>query len=119
MKKHLCLVCGALAASLRVWHVNARIVSPHGGLKLSGINLLALCPLDKIGRAIRWIGTPPLEYVGVDRLVDVDVASVFPNIRLSADGTIKRRENLGVESRAKRLIGVGNRRCHVISIQID
>jgi hypothetical protein len=44
-------------------------------LKLGGINLLALCPLNKIGRAIRWIGTPPLEYVGVDRLVDVDVAS--------------------------------------------
>src|SRR4051812_27270900 len=72
-------------ASLRVWHVHARIVSPHGSLKLSGINLLALCPLDKVRRSISWISTPSLENVGVDRLIDVDVASVFPNIRFSAD----------------------------------
>ena len=93
-------------ASLLVGHVYARIVGPHGSLQLGGINLLALCPLDKVGRAIRWISAPPLEHAGVDRLVDVDVASVFPNIRLSADGAIKRRRNHGVESIAKRLIGV-------------
>src|SRR5258708_40251912 len=85
-------------ASLRVWHANVRIISPHGSLELRGINLLALCPLDKVRRAIRWIGTPPLEHVGVDRLVDIDVASVFPNIGFSADGAVKRRKNLGVPS---------------------
>src|SRR6266404_8238288 len=85
-------------ASLLVWHVYARIVSPHGSLQLGGINLLALCPLDEVGRAIRWISTPPLEHAGVNRLVDVDVASVFPNIRFSADGAIKRRRKLGVQS---------------------
>jgi hypothetical protein len=42
-------------ASLRVWHINARIVSPDGSLALRGINLLALCPLDKVRRTIRWI----------------------------------------------------------------
>ena len=88
-------------ASLLVGHVYARIVSPHGSLQLGGINLLALCPLDKVGRAIRWIGAPSLEHAGVDRLVDVDVASVFPNIRLSADGAIKRRRNHSVKSIAK------------------
>ena len=71
-------------ASLLVGHVYARIVSPHGSLQLRGINLLTLCPLGKVGRAIRWISAPPLEHAGVDRLVDVDVASVFSNIRLSA-----------------------------------
>src|SRR5262249_46151356 len=81
-------------ASLSVGHVYARIVSPHGSLQLGGINLLALCPLDKVGRAIRWISAPPLKHAGVDRLVDVDVASVFPNIRFSADHAIKRRRNL-------------------------
>jgi hypothetical protein len=49
-------------------------------LQLGGINLLALRPFDEVGRTIPWIGTPPLEHVGVDRLVDIDVASVFPNI---------------------------------------
>ena len=33
--------------------------------------------LDKVGRAIRWISAPPLEHAGVDRFVDVDVASVL------------------------------------------
>src|ERR1700744_6512452 len=33
------------------------------------------------GRTIRRICTPPLEYAGIDRLVDVDVASVIVNIR--------------------------------------
>lgn len=85
-------------ASLLLWHDYARIVSPRGSVQLGGVNLLALCPLDKVGRAIRWISAPPLEHAGVDRLVDVDVASVFPNIRFSADGAIKRRRNLGVQS---------------------
>src|SRR5262249_1297999 len=42
-------------ASLLVGHNYARIVSPHGSLQLGGINVLALCPLDKVVRAIRWI----------------------------------------------------------------
>jgi hypothetical protein len=66
-------------ASLLVGHNYARIVSPHGSLQLGGINLLELCPLDKVGRAIRRISPPPLEHAGVDRLVEFDVASVFPN----------------------------------------
>src|SRR5262249_6964509 len=95
-------------ASLLVGHNYARIVSPHGSLQLGGINVLALCPLDKVDRAIRWISAPPLEHAGVDRLVDVDVASVFPNIRFSADGAIKRRRNHGVSPVGKLLPGVSN-----------
>src|SRR5438552_10601156 len=49
-------------ANLLVGHAYARIVSPHGSLQLGGINLLAVCPLDKVGRAIRWISAPPLEH---------------------------------------------------------
>jgi hypothetical protein len=64
-------------ASLLVGHNYARIVSPHGSLQLGGINLLELCPFDKVGRAIRRISAPPLEHAGVDRLVEFDVASVF------------------------------------------
>jgi hypothetical protein len=67
----------ASRAGLFVGHFCARIVSPHGSLQLGGINLLALRPFDEVGRAIRWIGTPPLEHTGVDRLVDIDVVSVF------------------------------------------
>src|SRR5262249_18436661 len=77
-------------ASLLVGHVYARIVSPHGSLQLGGINILAACPLDKVGGAIRWISAPPLEHADVDRLVDVDVGSIFPNIRLLAECAIKR-----------------------------
>jgi transposase len=84
------------SASLLVRHFGARIVSPHGSLKLSGLNLLALCPFNEVGRAIRWIGMPPLEHADVDRLINVDVASVLPDIRFSTDSSIKRRENLGV-----------------------
>jgi hypothetical protein len=43
-------------ANLLVGHAYARIVSPHGSLQLGGISLLALCPLDKVGRLSRSAG---------------------------------------------------------------
>ena len=44
----------------------------------------------------RFCLTRLLSSTGVDRLIDVDVASVLPDIRFSADSSIKRRENLSV-----------------------
>jgi hypothetical protein len=67
-----------------------RIVSPHRGLQLGWINVLALCPFDQIGWAVRWVAAPTCEDTGVDRLVDVDMASVIANVRFSADGAIER-----------------------------
>jgi hypothetical protein len=100
-----------------VGHSYAWIVSLHGSLQLSGVNPLALCPLNKIARAIRWVSAPPLEHAGVDRLVDVDVGSVVPNIWLSADAAIKGPRKNGVQSLAERMIGINNRRFQRISIQ--
>jgi hypothetical protein len=96
-----------------------RIVSPYSTFQLGWINLLALRPLDKISRAVRRIGTPSLEHADVDGFVDICVASIFSHIGLSADDAVKRRRNPSVQSITKRLVGVGNRCGHGISIQID
>jgi hypothetical protein len=106
-------------ASLLVGYGYTWIVSPHGSLQLAGVNLLALCPLDKIARAIRWVSAPPIEHAGVDRLVDVDVGPVVPNIRLLTDTAIKRPRKKAVQSPAERLIGINNRRFQRISIRRD
>ena len=81
-------------ASLLVGYVYARIVGSDGSLKPSGIDLLTPCPFDEIFRAIRRISTPPLERIGVDRLVDVDVTSVLPDIWLLTDRSVKWRKAL-------------------------
>jgi hypothetical protein len=77
---------------LLVRHFRGRIIGPYGGLQLGGIDFLTLRPFYKIFWPVDRIGTPSLEYAGVDRLVDVDVAAVVSHIRLSADGAVERRE---------------------------
>ena len=108
-----------ISCELLVGHVDVRIVSPHGSMQLGRINLLAQRPFLKVGRAICWDSAPPIEHAGVDRLVDVDVGSVFFNLGLTADSAIKRHGNPCVYTIAKLFIGVLNRRCQSISFQID
>jgi hypothetical protein len=102
-----------------VGHFCCWIVGPYGSLQVGRIDVLAMGPFDEVGRAVGWIGTPPLEYAGVDCLVDVDVAAVVSHIGLSADGPVERRKDLGVIPREKGPVGVGSRCRHGISIQVD
>src|SRR6476469_4467868 len=88
-------------------------------MQLGRINLLALRPLDKSSRTICWIGAPALEHADVDRLVDVGVGSVFPNIWLWADGPIMTLRNQTIQSLAERVIRVNNSCFQSISIGSD
>src|SRR5262249_44698270 len=67
----------------------------------------------------RRVGTPPLEHADVNRLVDVGVTSVLPNLRILANGSKKGRRNLGVQSPGKLPMRVGNLPRQSISVQGD
>src|SRR5664279_2196383 len=51
---------------LLVVQFHVGIVSPDGRFQLARIDVPTSCPFDEISGSIRGVGTPPIEYAGVD-----------------------------------------------------